>query len=136
MGFRIKNKNLERQCAICLDVIENDTRKVLQCGHQFHKDCIDEWFISKETCPICRAVSVDDFLLDVYQVFNDLTIEETVQLVQSLPWIVFHQSTEDDDTDNFELDEGGQVAAITRILSGEDSHPPEMHSVSNIESEI
>ena len=28
--------------------------RVLLCGHEFHSDCILEWFAQKRTCPICK----------------------------------------------------------------------------------
>lgn len=46
------------ECAICLDNINyNYEKSVLNCGHGFHKNCIDEW-INKSvlnTCPCCRS---------------------------------------------------------------------------------
>jgi hypothetical protein len=46
------------ECAICLDNINyNYDKSVLNCGHGFHKNCIDEW-INKSvlnTCPCCRS---------------------------------------------------------------------------------
>ena len=43
------------QCTICHDdfaVI--DTVRILSCNHYFHKDCIDSWFTTHVSCPICR----------------------------------------------------------------------------------
>ncbi|KAL2251265.1 UNVERIFIED_CONTAM: RING-H2 finger protein ATL60 [Sesamum indicum] len=44
-------------CAICLsDVCGGDGyRKLPECGHCFHAQCIDAWFKSHSTCPLCRA---------------------------------------------------------------------------------
>ena len=46
----------EQDCAICQDTITTtqDCRKILHCGHWFHKDCIDPWFQQNVQCPICR----------------------------------------------------------------------------------
>ena len=41
------------KCIICLDVINNDKQPLL-CGHNFHKNCIDNWKSEKNTCPCCR----------------------------------------------------------------------------------
>ncbi len=27
---------------------------MLECGHCFHKDCVDVWFTQNLTCPNCR----------------------------------------------------------------------------------
>ena len=44
-------------CRVCLAVFDStDLLKVLpQCCHAFHSACIDQWFRSHSTCPLCRA---------------------------------------------------------------------------------
>ncbi|KAE9598914.1 putative transcription factor C2H2 family [Lupinus albus] len=44
-------------CAVCLSEFEEgETGRVLpKCNHAFHTDCIDMWFHSHSTCPLCRA---------------------------------------------------------------------------------
>ncbi|KAL0410799.1 UNVERIFIED_CONTAM: RING-H2 finger protein ATL5 [Sesamum latifolium] len=44
-------------CAICLsDVRGGDRyRKLPECGHCFHAECIDAWFKAHSTCPLCRT---------------------------------------------------------------------------------
>ncbi|KAI8024972.1 RING-H2 finger protein ATL60 [Camellia lanceoleosa] len=44
-------------CAVCLyDFTAGDTfRKLPKCNHCFHVDCIDAWFKSHSTCPLCRT---------------------------------------------------------------------------------
>ncbi|VVA99004.1 unnamed protein product [Arabis nemorensis] len=43
-------------CPICLqDWEEGEVRRKLErCGHTFHMNCIDEWLLRQETCPMCR----------------------------------------------------------------------------------
>ncbi len=45
------------QCAICQDVIQGDEsiRKINRCGHLFHQNCVDTWFMTNVRCPVCRA---------------------------------------------------------------------------------
>ncbi|KAJ7980297.1 RING-H2 finger protein [Quillaja saponaria] len=45
------------ECAVCLSEFEeNETGRVLpKCDHSFHIDCIDMWFHSHSTCPLCRS---------------------------------------------------------------------------------
>jgi len=38
-------------CPICLKSTNNWK---LPCGHDFHKECICQWFKSKSNCPLCR----------------------------------------------------------------------------------
>ena len=40
-------------CCICLDETEENI-KTLLCGHNFHKECIEGWFMKEESCPLCR----------------------------------------------------------------------------------
>ena len=45
------------ECAICLKKVSACTLLAsLDCGHGFHKACIDNWLSRKPTCPCCRAV--------------------------------------------------------------------------------
>ncbi|KAK7303766.1 hypothetical protein RJT34_14681 [Clitoria ternatea] len=45
------------ECAVCLSEFElGETGRILpKCKHSFHIDCIDMWFHSHSTCPLCRA---------------------------------------------------------------------------------
>ncbi|WVZ18889.1 hypothetical protein V8G54_006211 [Vigna mungo] len=45
------------ECAVCLSEFElGEPGRVLpKCNHSFHTDCIDMWFHSHATCPLCRA---------------------------------------------------------------------------------
>ncbi|CAH8334631.1 unnamed protein product [Eruca vesicaria subsp. sativa] len=53
--LRIGKEALE--CPICLNEFEDAEilRLVPKCCHVFHPDCIDVWFQSHTTCPLCRA---------------------------------------------------------------------------------
>uniref|UniRef100_A0A5B7BQC1 RING-type E3 ubiquitin transferase n=1 Tax=Davidia involucrata TaxID=16924 RepID=A0A5B7BQC1_DAVIN len=44
------------ECSVCLsDVSEGEKARLLpKCNHGFHVDCIDMWFQSHSTCPLCR----------------------------------------------------------------------------------
>uniref|UniRef100_A0A5B7A7F4 RING-type E3 ubiquitin transferase n=1 Tax=Davidia involucrata TaxID=16924 RepID=A0A5B7A7F4_DAVIN len=45
------------ECAVCLSEFEGDEnlRLLPKCDHVFHPECIDTWFASHTTCPVCRA---------------------------------------------------------------------------------
>lgn len=67
------------ECAVCLcDVSEGEKARLLpKCNHGFHVDCIDMWFQSHSTCPLCRNpvsnISSDDQNLTSIEL---LTVEE------------------------------------------------------------
>ena len=43
-------------CVVCqCDYEENDTLKILRCGHCFHGDCIDRWLKDNKKCCMCKA---------------------------------------------------------------------------------
>lgn len=50
LGLPINN---DSDCSICLDDITRSDLYLTRCNHSFHKDCIEEWGISKN-CPNCR----------------------------------------------------------------------------------
>ncbi|GLJ09590.1 hypothetical protein SUGI_0112430 [Cryptomeria japonica] len=68
--FVYERKNYSEQgleCAVCLSEFEEEEKgRILPaCNHSFHVDCIDRWFESQSTCPICRAnAQVDTLSVD------------------------------------------------------------------------
>ncbi|KAJ0240000.1 RING-H2 finger protein ATL28 [Hirschfeldia incana] len=50
-------KNQCTECAICLSEFsdEDTVRLITICRHGFHSRCIDLWFRSHKTCPVCRC---------------------------------------------------------------------------------
>lgn len=47
-----------QECSVCLcELVRGDkTRMLFKCNHVFHVECIDMWFESHSTCPLCRNV--------------------------------------------------------------------------------
>ncbi|KAJ0981015.1 hypothetical protein J5N97_009270 [Dioscorea zingiberensis] len=48
------------ECSVCLsDISDGEKARLLpKCNHGFHLECIDMWFFSHSTCPLCRAAVV------------------------------------------------------------------------------
>lgn len=42
-------------CCICLQHLDNVGIKKIRCGHEFHRNCIQEWTKRRPSCPICRS---------------------------------------------------------------------------------
>lgn len=49
------------ECSVCLSEVTQGekTRLLPKCNHGFHVQCIDMWFQSHSTCPICRNPVLD-----------------------------------------------------------------------------
>ncbi|KAK2993427.1 hypothetical protein RJ640_004301 [Escallonia rubra] len=46
-------------CVICQVEYEADEPiGSLQCGHEYHADCIREWLLTENVCPLCRATAL------------------------------------------------------------------------------
>ncbi|XP_026397616.1 RING-H2 finger protein ATL52-like [Papaver somniferum] len=47
----------QTECSVCLgDLQEGDMLRLLpNCKHVFHVPCIDQWWLTHSTCPICRS---------------------------------------------------------------------------------
>ncbi|KAK1416353.1 hypothetical protein QVD17_32144 [Tagetes erecta] len=46
-------------CCICLCEYEkNEKMGSLECGHQYHEECIKRWLLSKNVCPMCRSTAL------------------------------------------------------------------------------
>lgn len=47
----------EQKCHICNENYDSNDicRKLNDCGHYYHYNCIDNWFISNNNCPICNS---------------------------------------------------------------------------------
>lgn len=61
--YRAENfKDDALECAVCLcEFEENEKVRLLpKCNHSFHIECIDMWFDSHSTCPLCRTSAQPD----------------------------------------------------------------------------
>ena len=65
-------RHLKQTCMICMDstpITSTNTIKTkrLTCGHSFHTECISEWFITSEDCPVCRSKQPEDDPIIVFK---------------------------------------------------------------------
>ncbi|KAK6934216.1 Zinc finger, RING-type [Dillenia turbinata] len=64
-NYSTKSTNLEERgcaeqetnsCIICLeDYANQDKVGILDCGHEYHADCLKKWLVVKNVCPICKS---------------------------------------------------------------------------------
>ncbi|XP_060173405.1 probable E3 ubiquitin-protein ligase RHG1A [Lycium barbarum] len=46
-------------CCICREEYnDGDDLGTLECGHDFHKDCIKQWLMQKNLCPVCKTTGL------------------------------------------------------------------------------
>lgn len=46
-------------CCICQEeYVDGDNVGVLNCGHDFHTDCVKQWLMQKNLCPICKTTGL------------------------------------------------------------------------------
>nr|GMD66356.1 RING-H2 finger protein ATL2-like [Ipomoea batatas] len=55
--YSSKDRTEPVECAVCLSEFEDNEKGRLlpKCNHSFHTQCIDMWFHSHTTCPLCRS---------------------------------------------------------------------------------
>ena len=51
----IPKKYCNDECSICLENIHGYVYDI-DCHHNFHTHCLDEWIKNKTCCPLCRTI--------------------------------------------------------------------------------
>ena len=57
-GSNLRTSEIDDSCSICLNPFNiGDTISTLPCSkrHTFHTICLEEWFYSNVSCPLCRC---------------------------------------------------------------------------------
>ena len=52
------NRNIQasnQECCICLQIESQKEWASLKCNHEFHYECINQWILLKNNCPICKS---------------------------------------------------------------------------------
>ncbi|XP_034923176.1 uncharacterized protein [Populus alba] len=42
------------ECVVCTEELTFDKAAQMPCSHVYHRDCISQWFKTKDICPLCR----------------------------------------------------------------------------------
>lgn len=53
------SSNLEPCCICQEEYTAGDIMGLLDCGHEFHTNCIKQWLVLKNTCPICKMTALE-----------------------------------------------------------------------------
>ena len=48
---------MSKECSICWESISYEFKKLACCNqHIYHKECLNEWILTSNSCPFCRSV--------------------------------------------------------------------------------
>lgn len=56
--FSVVKRDMDQEeCVVCLGELEDEdmVRLLPNCKHAFHVPCIDQWFATHTSCPLCRS---------------------------------------------------------------------------------
>ncbi|KAJ7963368.1 RING-H2 finger protein-like protein [Quillaja saponaria] len=69
------------ECAVCLsELVQGEKARLLpKCNHGFHVDCIDMWFESHSTCPLCRNPVASESSDSNASAIADVNVAENIQ---------------------------------------------------------
>jgi len=59
-------RHLKQTCSICWEKVPSTNsakHKRLRCGHAYHLDCIINWFLHSDDCPVCRKPQKNDSII-------------------------------------------------------------------------
>ena len=70
------NININNECVICLEDIDNN-KVILNCNHAFHKKCALNWMAVSQNCPICRKDT--KYILNLEPEKNETIIIEIIK---------------------------------------------------------
>ena len=46
----------DKECSICLELLQGESISCCYCGHYFHNKCINKWLKNHDSCPYCRSI--------------------------------------------------------------------------------
>ncbi|KAJ0011053.1 hypothetical protein Pint_33928 [Pistacia integerrima] len=59
MSIAIEVPSDQEPCCICQEeYADGDDLGMLDCGHDFHNNCIKQWLMQKNLCPICKTTAL------------------------------------------------------------------------------
>ena len=66
--YKKKKQEKDETCVICQDDYNKNKKCAkLYCNHNFHKDCIFDWFNEKLTCPLCNDYIVTKYGIKIIE---------------------------------------------------------------------
>ncbi|XP_020592782.1 RING-H2 finger protein ATL60-like [Phalaenopsis equestris] len=112
------------ECAVCLSELSDGekVRRLPNCNHGFHLECIDMWFYSHSTCPLCRcAVGLSESAGSDTELAIPIPDRSTEMYQLSLPRLNSSRS-QVEEMKTFDAERSParlNVGSLKRIMSGE-----------------
>ena len=78
-----------RDCSVCFNKCSQGEVVSLNCGHMYHKDCIDTWFCEHNTCPMCRKI-VKKSKVPVHINFETVDVETMMDDIRKMVHHLFN----------------------------------------------
>jgi SUMO ligase MMS21 Smc5/6 complex component len=50
-----EEKDMDKDCPICLEKMDDAFSLTSACNHTFHETCLNKWLEKSPTCPYCRT---------------------------------------------------------------------------------
>ena len=66
---------MPNECIICLLNYTEETKKITECNHIFHQECLERWLQENTSCPLCRSELKPKN--NVYSPINSLPLEQS-----------------------------------------------------------
>lgn len=69
----------KEQCSICLEENNNCSICTTECGHRFHRSCLQDWTRAHNTCPMCRSEikTINDLYHKIYAFMYEMCLYKT-----------------------------------------------------------
>ena len=75
---KYKNDSVKLECNICYEKVDNKNIIILMnCGHHYCMNCINNWIITKPNCPMCRkdVTNLENKIAYYWGVTNDKLVK-------------------------------------------------------------
>ena len=84
----ILNLNIPNNfCSICMTIVKDDVILKTECGHYYHKECLNKWTKNNNSCPECR----NNFSSPSTQkLFSNLDLYISIKRDENLNTIIKH----------------------------------------------
>lgn len=76
------------ECPVCFEIVFRN-KKTLNCSHVFHEECITQWYVTADTCPVCRVAQGKDMFIRFRNMVEDNMRDKYKDAIDSLEGEIF-----------------------------------------------